>query len=299
MVASFNNSSRMHAWLQRVVKDRGGKVLLAQELAEFAKLTFEDGRPTLDFDGSRRHDCDENQGTPPPTLLEELHDRPWIKWSPVKKKRCLEGHNLELIGAASYNGSYLWRCDGTSGLGCPVISRSNQGLHLGVQRYHCPHCKINLCKTCVVKDTEPSMISKLMVVMVPSAVLATIQELLRGKEELLKCFKHQLTQFLQRLDALLDPRQTALARNVSIFLFVSSLALLAGVRYSWWILQTLGRPLLFFVGTAAIVHNTEPARRLKTVWKANWDYMELRLLRAAGGPLDWAFFVPDGTMCII
>jgi len=130
---------------------------------------------------------------------------------------------------------------------------------------------------------------------VPSLGLEAIQDFVKGKEEVLRGVKHTLTQIMQNLDKLMDPAQATSAMQVSIWLFIFSLALTPGLHFAWWILQMSGRPFLFFAGTAVIAQNTESARRLRTVCKANWDYLEWLRLRAIGPHPNWAFFVPDNA----
>merc|ERR1711998_640948 len=83
MMAALNSSEPMCTWLQRLVNDRGGRVKHQLEIAEFAKLTFRDGKPALYFD----------------PLLTELKGKRWISWNAARERRCSNGHVLELWGS--------------------------------------------------------------------------------------------------------------------------------------------------------------------------------------------------------
>merc|ERR1712066_977878 len=95
MVASLNNPARMNKWLRRLVTDRGGWVEKTSLLKEFSVLVFKDGHPTMDFD----------------RLLEKLSRKTWIDWRVGRKRKCKEGHMLQLLGTGSYRPDDGWYCN--------------------------------------------------------------------------------------------------------------------------------------------------------------------------------------------
>lgn len=275
MVAAFNSSERICIWLQRLIDDRGGKVKVPQELAEFAKLTFRDGRIALYFE----------------TLLTELQGTRWITWNKGKEKRCSEGHVLELWGSGSYQQHHLWRCHGNDPE-CIIAGYGHLGLHLGVSRYHCRICQKDLCKDCAVGERESSMLST---VAVPILGFESLKETVSEVQETVKSARDCLMAALQYIDVLLVPTAKAGAWTMYGSSLLASCMLgifitFAGARFANLACVSF-QALCFIMGAAVLTQQTAWARRLAAVSRANWDFLAARKQRAKGGCASWAFYV--------
>jgi len=275
MVAAFDSTKRMVTWLERIISEHGGRPKMPQELHELAKLTFQDGRPTLPFDA----------------LLAELRQVPWIAWSRRGYLRqCQYGHDLVLLGSGSYQQDCVWRCCGDSSGECSEIDRASIGLHLGVDRYHCAICKIDVCDSCVSGQRESFFLEK---VPVPVCGLETLRASVHEMEDSVKGVRILLDGILRNLGKLLNPNQKEAALYAYLSCAVTSVAL-AGLHlllqsHFAWLLQ-----LSWLVaGTLVFTRRALWARRLVTVYRATRDFVAIHAMRARGGTADWAFFSPD------
>jgi len=269
MVASINRSEDMLVWLERLVHDRGGHVKAPQELLEFTKLVFHDGEPTLEFQ----------------TLIEELRQKRWISWRKGRAKCCPEGHTMEALGSASYHSDHLWACDGEM---CAARKRS---LHLGVFRYHCSTCHMDLCHSCVT-GAQDSMLSG---VKVPVMGFETLRSFIVDNAELARTCNESLLKAMCHLSALLHPEQRASARHFDALCVLASLVLagciLLLLHFSWlW--QLLLHVWVFVAGTAFFTKRAQWVLRVKTVCQANRDYLALVADRGKDAG-TWAFFTAD------
>jgi hypothetical protein len=269
MVASINRSDDMLVWLERLVLDRGGHVKAPQELLEFSKLVFHDGEPTLEFR----------------TLLEELRGKRWISWRKGRAKCCPAGHTMEALGSASYHSDYLWGCHDAR---CAAHHRS---LHLGVPRYHCATCHLDLCGSCA-SGAQDSVLSG---VKVPVLGFETLRSFIVDNAELARTCNETLLKAMDHLSTLLHPEHKASARHFAAFSVVATLVLTCSVLlllHFFWLWRMLVHVWLFVAGTAFFTKRAQWVLRVKTVCQANRDYLALvaERRRDAG---TWAFFTAD------
>jgi hypothetical protein len=274
MVAAFNSSEHLCIWLQRLINDHGGTVKDSKELAEFAKLTFRDGKPALLFQ----------------RLLSELKEKRWIAWHAGKERRCSEGHALELWGSGSYQLQHVWCCQVRS-RDCLVNDRARIGLHLGVSRYHCRHCKLDFCKRCTIGENQSSILST-----VPMLGLESLKDMVVEAQDVLKKIRVNAVTVLHHIERVLEPDATACAWIIYTASLIMSVVLAVLIIFSGDCLirfiHMLFQILFWLLGTAALTQSTPVARRMVTVCRANWEFLAAGRRRAEGGCESWAFYTP-------
>jgi len=286
MMASLESSKRIITWLRRLVRDRGGWVDRMSNLTDFARLTHKDGHPTFSFD----------------ELVEDLCTREWISRRVQQEKRCQKGHVLCLLGTGAYRPDSGWCCHGmvSKGAHSCEVGLNEVGLHLGTRRYHCPLCKVDCCAVCAHGGKRVGTVMKVDTSKLPmggSVIMRAIKDFVTENIDGLDSLKDLSDNVLKVMERLLNPGDAKLAFRVYSVSCVTTLALLVTsllidstlgfiIRWAWltcWIA----------VGSAVMLPQFMPFRRLSTAFRASQGLAKCRDLRAKGGCARWQFFSPD------
>merc|ERR1712032_962380 len=130
-----------------------------------------------------------------------------------------------------------------------------------------------------------------------SVMMRAIKDFVTENEDILDSLKEVCDYALRAMERLLNPEEAKLAFRVYSVSCVATLTLLAT---SLLIDSTLGFILRWAwltcwiaIGSAAMLPQLMPVRRLSTAYRASQGLTKCRHIRAKGGSTRWQFFTPD------